>query len=203
MAIPSTIAVAFHGLEWHAAPMPGSTGPVRLALLPVLSDGAFRAFVQFPAGWARLGAGHYPVAEEFLVLEGDLRLNDTTWRAGGYAWIPANRVRSASRSESGCLAFAWFSSAPRWTRDEPSAAALPSDVALAHWRDARDLVPGGRQLHAGPEHHTWIVERPELGRLKALGTQWETLGLNDRTWRADATHEPRDDPAQAMVVRSW
>ena len=203
MAIPSTIAVAFHCLEWHAAPMPGSTGPVRLALLPVLSDGAFRAFVQFPAGWARLGAGHYPVAEEFLVLEGDLRLNDTTWRAGGYAWVPANRVRSASRSESGCLAFAWFSSLPRWTPGEPRESALPCDVSLAHWRDARDLVPGGRELYAGPEHHTWIVDRPRLAGLAVPGTQWETLGLNDRTWHSGPTHEASDDPVEEVLVRVW
>jgi hypothetical protein len=143
------------------------------------------------------------VAEEFFVLEGDLRLNDTTWRAGGYAWIRANRVRSASRSESGCLALAWFASAPRWIRGEPSVAAHPGDVSFAHWCDAPELVRGGRLLYSGPEHRTWIVQPRRLTRLAVPGKLWETFGLSDRTWRADASHEAGDDPAHALVVRSW
>src|SRR5687768_14412821 len=115
-------AVAFASLDWNVADMPASNVSVQLAQLPRAADGAFRAFVRFPAGWARPAAGHYPVAEEFFILDGDLQLNDMTWRAGGYAWIPARRMRSASRSESGCLAFAWFASAPRWIPGEPAEA---------------------------------------------------------------------------------
>ena len=100
--------------------MPGANLPVQLARLPELSDGAFRAFVRFPAGWSRPSAGHYPVAEEFLVLEGELRLNAATWRGGGYAWLAANRVRADSCSEPGCLAFAWFAGMPRWIPGVPA-----------------------------------------------------------------------------------
>lgn len=178
--------------------MPASNAPVQLAPLPRLQDGAFRAFVRFPAGWARPAAGHYTAAEELLILEGDLGMNGMTWRAGGYAWIPANRVRSASRSESGCLAFAWFASAPRWIPGEPATAALAGDVSLAHWRDA----PEGK-LYAGPEHHTWIVERQHIALLAAPGMRSETLGLCDRAWRSDAAREPGDDPTAAVLLRVW
>jgi hypothetical protein len=200
-------AVAFASLEWRTALMPGSNAPSQLALLPRAADGAFRAFVRFPAGWSRPGAGHYPVPEEFFILEGDLRLNDTTWREGGYAWVPANRVRSASRSESGCLAFAWFASAPRWIPGEPTGAALSDDVIVAHWRDAPEHAisadGSGRRLYAGAEHHTWIVQRRQIAQLATHGMRCDSLGLRDRAWRCDAEHDPPDDTTEAVLVRIW
>lgn len=187
--------------------MPGSNAPVQLARLPHAADGAFRAFVRFPAGWARPGAGHYPVAEEIFILEGDLRLNNMTWRAGGYAWIPANRVRSDSRSESGCLAFAWFASAPRWAPGEPAEPARPDDRTYAHWLDAPERALGdtgsGRRLYDGPEHHTWVVERQQLAPLAASWMRCETLRLRDRAWCSDAAQEPRDDLTSAVLARVW
>ena len=209
-------AVAFAGLEWRAALMPGSTAPSQLALLPRAADGAFRAFVRFPAGWSRPGAGHYSVSEEFFVVEGDLRLNDITWRSGGYAWIPANRVRSASGSESGCLAFAWFESAPRWIPGEPVGAERSDEVIIAHWRNAPERTISaagtGRQLYAGPEHHTWIVQRGQVAELAGSGMRRETLGLSDRSWRCDDAHQAHeaheaqdapDDPTCAVLLRVW
>ena len=198
-------AVAFASLDWSAVVMPGSNAPVRLARLPRAGDAAFRAFVAFPAGWTRPEAGHYAVAEEFLVLDGDLALNGTTWRAGGYAWIPANRMRSVLRSESGSLVFAWFASAPHWIPGEASDSAPANDVVFAHWRDAPERGLGsagsGRRLRAGPEHDTWIVERRHAAALVAPGTKCETLGLRDRAWRCDAAHEHSEDPSEPLLLR--
>jgi hypothetical protein len=191
-------AIVFASLEWKRADMPESNAPVELAPLPRLADGAFRAFVRFPAGWRRPAAGHYPVAEELLIVEGDLGMNGVTWRAGGYAWVPARKLRLESRSDSGCLAFAWFAATPRWISGEPAEAPLPQDVTLAHWRDA----PQGR-LYAGPEHRTWIVERRQIARLAASGMSCETLGLGDRAWRSAATDEPGDDPTETVFARVW
>ena len=72
--------------------MPGAT-PVQMALLPKLDDGGFRAFVRFPKGWSRPDAGHYAVADEFVVLDGELSLNGETWQRGGHAWVPAFQRR--------------------------------------------------------------------------------------------------------------
>jgi len=171
--------------------MPGANLPVQLARMPELSDGAFRAFVRFPAGWSRPGAGHYPVAEEFLVLEGELRLNAATWRGGGYAWLAANRVRADSCSERGCLAFAWFAGMPRWVPGLPTNSALSADVAFSHWRNA-----AGGKLYAGPEHHTWVLP----GRQIPEGC--EALDLVDLCWRADARSEPLADRS-SVLARVW
>jgi hypothetical protein len=188
-------AIAFASLQWKAAPMPGGSAPVQLATLPRAPEGAFRAFVRFPAGWSRRGAGYYAVAEELLILEGDLRLNDVGWREGGYAWIPARRVRSGMRSESGCLAFAWFAGPPRWIPGEPPEPALATDRSLAHWRDA----PDGR-LHNGPEHVTRISE----GELLALScAHREVLDLRDCTWCLDAAPQLRRGTAGPAFLREW
>jgi hypothetical protein len=185
--------------------MPGSNAPVQLALLPRATDGAFRAFVRFPAGWTRLEVGYYPVAEEFFILQGDLLLNDTTWHVGGYAWIQANRLRSVSRSESGCLAFTWFASAPHWTHGESDEVAIHDDVILAHWRDAPERTLGantsGRQLYAGLEHQTWIVRRQQVPLLVLSGTRCETLDLRNRAWHFDAAH--LGNTTETVLVRVW
>jgi len=198
-------AVAFDCLEWGTIRMPGSNSAVRLAGLPRTADGAFRAFVQFPAGWARPEPGHYRVAEEFLVLEGELAMNGTTWGAAGYAWVPANRLRAGSRSDAGCLAFVWFSSAPTWTPGEPVDAAPPDDVAFAHWRDApeRALPRSGsaRRLRGGPEHSSWITERRHAALLAADAYSCETLGLRSRTWRFEVAGERCEDSREVAFLR--
>jgi hypothetical protein len=101
-------------LQWRSVPMPGASGPVEVALLPRGTDGAFRAYVRFPPGWSRPGPGHYAVAEEFEVIEGDLAMNGEAWRAGDRVSIPAGRTRVDARSVGGCLALARFAGEPRW-----------------------------------------------------------------------------------------
>lgn len=148
--------LAFASLTWREAPMPGAS-PVQMALLPKLPDGAFRAFVRFPAGWSRPDVGHYAVAEEFLVLEGGIGLNGRKWKTGELAWIPAWTVRRDLQSASGCLVFAWFGGTPRWIPGKPA-------------------QPAG-----GPRNRT-SIDRGELVRLTA-GVR-ETLNLADYAWRA-------------------
>jgi len=148
--------LAFASLTWREAPMPGAS-PVGMALLPKLPDGGFRAFVRFPAGWLRPDVGHYAVAEEFLVLEGELDLNGRTWRRGELAWIPAWQRRRDLGSKGGCLVFAWFGGTPRWIAGEPTQAA------------------------DGPRNRT-SIEGNELVRL--AGGVRETLDLADYRWSA-------------------
>lgn len=147
--------LAFASLTWREAPMPGAS-PVEMALLPKLADGGFRAFVRFPPGWSRPDVGHYAVAEEFLVLEGELGLNGRTWKAGQIGWIPAWQRRHDLRSPAGCLVFAWFGGTPRWMPGEPA-------------------QPAG----GGPAHRTSIDGR----ELRRSGEMRETLNLADYAWR--------------------
>ena len=147
--------LAFASLSWREAPMPGAS-PVQMALLPKLPDGAFRAFVRFPPGWWRADVGHYAVAEEFLVLEGEISLNGKTWKKGELAWIPSWQRRQDLGTKAGCLVFAWFGGTPRWIPGEPTQAA------------------------GGPRNRT-SIEGGELIRL--AGGLRETLNLADYAWR--------------------
>ena len=149
--------LSFASLIWREAPMPGAS-PVAMALLPKLPDGGFRAFVRFPAGWFRPDVGHYAVAEEFLVLEGELALNSKSWKSGDLAWIPAWTLRRDLGSRSGCLVFAWFGGTPRWIPGEPAQAA------------------------GGARNRTSIAGR-ELVRVLP-GESRETLNLDDYRWSA-------------------
>lgn len=179
----------FTTLEWNPAPMPQSSGAVQLAQLPDLGDGAFRAFVRFPAGWERAAHGHYEVAEEFLVLQGALSFNEHTWQAGAYGWIAARRARHLLRTEGGCLVFAWFGGAPRWRRGDPATPALDADLHHTSWRDAPlQALPGGgeaRQLHANPHHSTCIIEQPTPAVLAGLPATSELLALGGYAWCAN------------------
>lgn len=170
--------VPFAALEWRATAMPGAATPVELARLPRLADGAFRAFVRFPAGWSRAEAGHYPVAEEFLVVEGDLQLNGATWEAGGYAWIPAFRARRDLGSRSGCLVFAWFGGPPDWRAGRaPANEPASGDRAFAHWREA-PAIDGVHVLHEGPGHRSWVAQGGASGAAALEIMDWTT-----RRWR--------------------
>ena len=198
-------ALTFGALEWRSAPMPGSNGPVELAQLPALEDGAFRAFVRFPPGWARPDAGHYAMPEEFLVLEGDLTLNGRTWREGGYAWIPARRLRTGSCSTGGCLAFAWFGGTPRWVAGDAATPVRDIDAHLAHWREAPERDLGGgmrvRELRTGSQHTTWLVERPEPDLLLKLGVKREVLRIHDRAWSRNQPVEAGPGHTGPLLVR--
>lgn len=178
--------LAFASLTWRDAPMPGAS-PIRMALLPKLEDGAFRAFVRFPPGWARVQRGHYEAAEEFIVLEGELALDERSWTAGGYMWIAPLRLRTHLRSQTGCLVFATFSSPPRWIAADPTKEA-EADIAYAHWRDApRDQV--GHCLRPG----SWVTEHPPA-------KPCETLGLRSFAWSAPAAPQPAGEPLFARSL---
>ncbi len=163
--------------------MPDGSGPVQLAQLPALDDQAFRAFVRFPAGWSRPSTGYYLVHEEVFVLEGDLSLNDDTWHAGGYAWIPAHATRRGLHSKQGALVLAWFSGPPRWKRGIAPTATHAVMTSVASWQSIPTVelagMPQAYVLHDTDHHRTWVTRATPAMTLAILV---ETLALADRTW---------------------
>ena len=82
---------------WQDLVIPGSEVPVQVWRLHAGENKASVSLVRFPAGWQRPAAGHYPVADEFVVLECSVEVGET-YRAGDYAYVPPRTVRVASRS---------------------------------------------------------------------------------------------------------
>lgn len=182
--------------DWLDVPIPGSHPAVRLHRLHVDREtGASVSLVRFPAGWSRPGTGHYSAAEEFVVIEGEIRVG-ATYRTGDYAYLPPRTLRSASASESGALVLAWFSTAPTWSEADPQTPP-PSDpvVALAAGPEAGTMrqdapeVPGGYRITDGPVTgagrgcDVWCPQRRAWEWVPAGQTgELTSANLHVRTW---------------------
>ena len=105
-------------VEWHELTIPDSSPKVAVARLRKEDGGAFWALVRFPAGWARPVSGRYMVEEEFWILEGELELNDVTYRLGEGELVPAGAVRKDTRSPRGALVIARFGGPATWVPEQ-------------------------------------------------------------------------------------
>ena len=192
--------IRFEDLAWIAAPMPDGSGPVQLAQLPALGDQAFRAFVRFPAGWSRHATGYYPVHEEVFVLEGDLTFNGDTWRAGGYAWIPALASRRGLHAEQGALVLAWFSGPPRWKRGLAPIATREAMKSIASWETvphgAIVGMPRAHVLRDTDTHRTWVTRATVSS---VLADPLERLSISDRAW----SWSEADERTNATSASLW
>ena len=99
-------------LTWREYAMPDASGAVQLARLPSLAADHFWALVQFPPNWRRIRPGHYSVDEDFLLLHGDLTINDQGWRAREHGFVPAHAWRGQTFSRHGCISVRTSSSWP-------------------------------------------------------------------------------------------
>lgn len=200
---------SFHALAWQTVPMPYSTGPVSLARLPA-SNQDFLAFVRFPPGWVRSQAVVYEAAEEFVILEGELRIDDQRWVAPAYGCMAAGTVRRLTEAKPGCLAWARFHGSPRAVKvaDDtevpeklargisPNAGAAPPAVAgdpIARGTLRKPTVAWSshqrRLLQAFPSAETWLEPAFSAGGEHAT-TRCDALDLDTFDWWTDPTTVP-------------
>jgi hypothetical protein len=205
---------SFQALAWQAAPMPYSTGPVSIARLPSGNDD-FLAFVRFPAGWSRSQPVVYEAAEEFVILEGELRIDDQCWVAPAYGCVAPGSVRRLTASQPGCLAWARFHGSPRAVKAER--AVQTADTARA---GANRLRPAGalrasapaswsesprRLLHAFPASETWFEPAFRLGHDREAGRH-DAIDLDTLAWWSSASDlpsrppTPSDTPSRSAIV---
>ena len=194
--------------------MPYSTGPVSIARLPSGNDD-FLAFVRFPAGWSRSQPVVYEAAEEFVILEGELRIDDQCWVAPAYGCVAPGSVRRLTASQPGCLAWARFHGSPRAVKAER--AVQTADTARA---GANRLRPAGalrasapaswsesprRLLHAFPASETWFEPAFRLGHDREAGRH-DAIDLDTLAWWSSASDlpsrppTPSDTPSRSAIV---
>lgn len=174
-------ALAPAALVWQDMPMPDATGPVRLAPLQTLASDHFCALVAFPAGWQRLRPGHYAVDEDFLLLSGDLCINERHWRAREHGFVPAHTLRERTFSERGCLACARFHGRPKW---HAGASGWMPAAGLGHrpaWSElpTTDFLGLGRARHVF-EHagmSQWLLPPKLRDALHPLAPPFDELDL--------------------------
>ncbi|MBX6750934.1 MAG: hypothetical protein IRY85_14890 [Micromonosporaceae bacterium] len=192
--------------DWLDITIPAATPAVRLHRLHVDGEtGASVSLVRFPAGWSRPGIGFYAAAEEFVVLEGDIRVGQL-YRAGDYAYLPPRTIRSASASESGALVLAWFSAAPAWSEGEPETPPPGEPV----------VVPGGAHLDRGPidgvsAGGTLRQDAPEVpgsyritdGPVTGAGRGCEVWCPQRREWEWVPAGQTGELTSANLHVRAW
>ncbi|MFI6481793.1 hypothetical protein ACIBH1_27950 [Nonomuraea sp. NPDC050663] len=139
--------------------IPGSTTPVGLAEL-----GGGAMLVRFPPGWSRPERGHYLAGEEFVLLDGELRVSGRRYRPGDYAWLPARTPRFSSATPDGALAVAWFDAPARWAAGEGEP---PAEGSL-HVTLAEAAIPDGGLVLG---RATRLLDQPpeEPGELLTVG----------------------------------
>ncbi len=158
--------ISFDGSEFVAFDMPGSTPAVAMQRLEA-GEGWSRSVVEFPPGFSRPGAGWYAADEEFFLLSGDLVVSGISYGPGDYAYLPAGYVRSATSSQDGALAIAWFSAPPAWTdSDGPGSTYDESRVIRVAWPSAPvvETAYGPAHVLRVAERVSWMFPAPPVGR---------------------------------------
>src|SRR5258708_4087427 len=110
--------VRFGGdLDWQPFDIPGGTMPVDLVRLHVERETrASTLLVRFPLGWRRDVAGSYASAEDFLAIEGELRMCGETFVSGDWGYLPAGALRTGMAAVAEVLTLARFAGRARWTQ---------------------------------------------------------------------------------------
>jgi hypothetical protein len=75
--------------------------------------------VRYPKGWQRRDTHYVGAHEEFLVLEGSIRINGIEYGTHAYAFLPAGHVRRAMSSKDGAVLLTTFSDTPVHESGQP------------------------------------------------------------------------------------
>jgi hypothetical protein len=118
-------------LEWQPAPCSHLQGGEAKLLSQDSASGAATLLLRLPSGWDSSAYGHLEAADEFLVLEGDLQLNERVFRQDCYACLPAGTVRTRMRSERGALLIVFFDGAPSWQAGVTAPGRFPRQDGVA------------------------------------------------------------------------
>lgn len=158
---------------WRDGPMPGAGSPIQMVLLES-STAPFAILGRFPAGFDRSVPGGYDAAEEFVVLAGEVVLDDElAIGAGTLAHIGAGRLRRSLRAPEGALVLAWFAGDPLFRAEERLVVA-PEAIQEVH--DLAGCRPG------------LSIRTPESEWSAGLARDWPARadGFDDRFWASSA-----------------
>ena len=172
MTRPVRVALTRPHEAWREVPMPGSNLPLELVRLDA-SDDVLAMYAHFPQGFERPTSGGYEVAEEFLVLDGELRLDDWVLHRGDLSYVPAGTLRRTMSSATGCTVLAWFG-------------------GPANFRPAAELVPD----ETGGDRRTLSVLDAPVGELLAVSSATWTI-------HADASTVGCADDVIDLGLQGW
>jgi len=165
--------VQSQALDWEDAPVAAIRRGVAARVLSRDPDtGACSLMLRYPAGWSGAAGQSLACDEEFLVLDGALRIGDQTYTQMGYAHLPGGHVRGAMSAPEGAVVIAFYSGTPAEGTGgaDPARLVLGKDgMALPYTGNFHPEFPPGagrRMLYEDPDtgDQTWL--------LGTMGLRW-------------------------------
>lgn len=142
--------------------MPGANDDIELVPL-ACAPGRFTILGRFPAGFERLAHGGYACSEEFLVVDGELEFEGTTYVRGDLTVVPAHLLRTGMRSPQGCVLLAWFGGPADFRAPEELAHADGAVVTVKIWDRSVPLPSSAVGAWTrGPATHVDVVDVVDL-----------------------------------------
>lgn len=104
-------------LPWQANALAGARPGTEIRVLsaetPSPENGAVSMLVRYPRGWALDDTHTLPCDEEFLVLEGSLRIGERVFGRRGYGFLPVGFPRAGMASPDGAVVLTFFEGAQK------------------------------------------------------------------------------------------
>jgi len=127
----------------------------------------------------------YEAAEEFVIVEGELCINDHCWQPRSYGCVEAGIVRGITETRPGCIAWARFHGSPR-----PASAAHRPPPPPGHGIAQVDLSDAFLQpvhysaclLRRLAHHETWFDPAFDASARVSGGPHRDALALDDFSW---------------------
>ncbi len=104
--------------------------------------GATSVLIRYPAGWSRADET-LQADEEFYVIDGELKMNGTSYPRDTFAYHPAGYRRSGFSSGNGAVVITFFES-------DPEAGTAPDEPDQARLIEKRGLFEGGWDKSGAP-----------------------------------------------------
>ncbi len=156
-------------LSWQRGRYGEVRPDVEVKLLSRDKDGgAASLLMRYPRGWAQPGSASLSADEEFYVIQGDLRINDTEYGPNTFAYLPAGYPRDAAASSQGAVVLTFFESEPSLQASgakefDRARLVLFVDAMAGAWAGVTNpkFPPGGakKMLRTDPhtQDETWIL----------------------------------------------
>lgn len=94
--------------------------------------GACSALIRYPPGWRRDGENSVASAEEFYVLDGELRIDDLSFSHDSYGYFPAGYPHKSISTTSGAVVLTFFDREPTISTQAAAASQAPIRIDALH-----------------------------------------------------------------------
>ncbi len=103
MARAHTVFIQAQFLPWRRGLYGGGRPDVRTKVLSIdpRKPADSTCLVRYPPGWSRRDTHYVGAHEEFLVLDGGIRINGIDYGIHSYGFLPAGHLRKAMSSRTG------------------------------------------------------------------------------------------------------